>query len=383
MLQADLIRPDALTAQDRDAWRALCAAEPAFRSPLLSPEFAQAVGRVREDATIAVFRRRGRTLGFLPHHRRPGGLGRPIGAPFSDVHALITADDPGFSGADALFVAGLKAFRYGGLTDPHGLFGAPAQTREGFLIELETSGEQGAEAYLEGLRSASPKRFKNWRRLDHKLDRELGPLSITAPDRDGAAFDLILQWKREQLKRTGLHDLLRPAWVQGLMRQQFAANEGPLQGLMITLRAGDRLVAGHFGVRLGTSFHPWIASVDPELAAYSPGQTFLTRAIAAMPGLGLEAYDLSVGHEHYKAPYANRRPLVSEGVTFAAGARTPVAPALLKAMAPGDAAGRLGRRLDQIAAVELDMADRLRGVIEAGLGWGRRERSRQPVEISE
>ncbi len=34
---------------------------------------------------------------------------------------------------------------------------------------------------------------------------------------------------------------------------------------MINLYAGDKLVAGHFGVRQGDVYHPWIASTDPDL----------------------------------------------------------------------------------------------------------------------
>ena len=62
MLRADLLRPDALGALDREAWAALCASSPRFRSPLLRPEFAQAVGAVRPDACVAVLKRRGRTV---------------------------------------------------------------------------------------------------------------------------------------------------------------------------------------------------------------------------------------------------------------------------------------------------------------------------------
>src|SRR3569833_465525 len=167
--------------------------------------------------------------------------------------------------------------------------GTAAPRASWLAIALEGTGE----AHMEAMRALSPKKFKNRRRLDHKLEREHGEVSLIAPDRDGAAFEQILTWKREQLKRSGLHDLLRPTWVQGLMRQQFATTHGPLQGLMITLRAGGRLVAGHFGVRTSTGFHPWIASVD------------------------------------------------------------------------------------------LEMGDRVRGLIEAGLGWSRREKARQHLEAAE
>lgn len=46
-MPADVFHPRELRDADAEAWRAMCAATPAFRSPLLSPEFAQLVGEVR------------------------------------------------------------------------------------------------------------------------------------------------------------------------------------------------------------------------------------------------------------------------------------------------------------------------------------------------
>ena len=107
MLQADILRPSDLSRSDHAAWSADRDATTAFRSPLLSAEFALAVGEVREDAAVAVFRRRGAPIGFLAHHRRPGGLARPIGSPWSDYHALISGPDGAIDGAEALRAAGL------------------------------------------------------------------------------------------------------------------------------------------------------------------------------------------------------------------------------------------------------------------------------------
>ena len=47
-----------------------------------------------------------------------------------------------------------------------------------YVIQLDGS----APDYLERIRAASAKRFKNYRRLEGKLDREVGPLSLRAPD---------------------------------------------------------------------------------------------------------------------------------------------------------------------------------------------------------
>ena len=365
MLSAETFHPSELTEPDATAWRALQASERDFANPLLGPDFARAVGRARDDARVSMFHREGRTVGFLAYHLRPGGFVRAIGAPFSDYHALVA--EPGLSPAEALAAAGLAAFRFTGLVDPHGVFGPDiASQAEAFLIALDGS----AEVYLEALRAASPKRFKNYRRLDHKLDREVGTLRIVAPDQDPAAFEQLLAWKRDQLTRTGVHDVLASDWSRSLMGELFETRQGPMCGLMINLYAGDRLAAGHFGVRSGDYFHPWIASTDPELAAWSPGQVFLSRAIAAMPELGLATYDLGASHAHYKRPYALSARMIGEGLTTSATAQGRVAQLSRQAwiLAGGVGSGpvaRLRRRLDSIAAAEPSLAGRARGLASA------------------
>ena len=365
MLRLEVLRPSELSDADIGAWRALCAARPHFRNPLLGPDFAIAVGAVRDDARVAVWREGETAIGFLAYHHRPGGMARPIGAPLSDYHGLV-ADRP-LDVRQDLAEFGLSAFRFTGLVDPNGDFApAVAGTNEAYVIELDRS----AEAYLETLRAASAKRFKNYRRLDGKLDREVGALTLRAPDHDRAAFDQLLAWKREQLLRTGAHDFLAPDWTRDLLASFLDMREGHFQGLMINLYCGDKLLAGHIGVRVGEVYHPWIASTDPEMGAWSPGQLFLLRAIAAMPGLGLKTYDLGPGHDHYKRPYALKTKQIGEGLMAAAGPRGRAADASERAWTLAGAhrngpVGRLRRRLDMIATTELSFSGRAKGLAGA------------------
>ena len=61
---------------------------------------------------------------------------------------------------------------------------------------LHQIGGDGVEAYWEDLRAASPKRFKNNRRLESKLDREVGELRLVAPDGELSTFETLIDWKR-------------------------------------------------------------------------------------------------------------------------------------------------------------------------------------------
>ncbi|MBO9708539.1 MAG: GNAT family N-acetyltransferase [Caulobacter sp.] len=375
-LDVEILHPRHLAPEDVALWRVLAAAEPAFTNPLMGPDFAQAVGRVRDDARVAVIRRDGQTLGFLPHHRRPGGTARAIGSPLSDYHGLVSRRDADLTGGEVLRAADLVSYRYTGLIDPYGVFGQ-AELKTAHVIAL---GNTDAATYLEAVRAASPKKIKNWRRLDNKLEREVGAVELVGGDRSRQAFDQLIAWKREQLARTGVHDFLGPDWTRDLMTDLFENQDGSFQGLMICLYAGDQLVAGHFGVRLNGVYHPWIASTNPAFADYSPGQVFFLRAIAAMPELGLDRYDLGPGHDHYKGAYALSQVQIADGTATAASMAGRVANSLDNVLTLAGArgagpVGKLTRRMDAIASVELTMGGRMRGLVHAVAGQAQRRAS--------
>jgi len=374
MIDVELVHPDALGASEAGLWRAFAAAQPDFANPLLGQDFAAAVGAVREDARVAIIRRQGEIVGFFPFHQRFGGMARAIGAPLSDYHAMVSRPGVLLDGAQVLRAAGISAFRYTGLVDPQGAFGGQGEVKTAHVIALDGP----AEPYLEAVRAASPKKIKNYRRLDSKLEREIGPVRLVAPDTSREAFDLLITWKREQLQRTGMHDFLRPAWTSGLLSDLFSRQSGDFQGLMVSLYAGDQLVAGHFGVRLGGIYHPWIASTHPAFGAWSPGQIFFLRAIAAMPGLGLTRYDLGPSHDHYKRSYALSQTAALDGVATAPSVGGLMASSVegawtLAGSRRAGLVGRLRRRMDAIASVELTVGGRVRGLVDAVAGQSRRQ----------
>lgn len=365
LLQVALRPPDSLLPEELAAWKAFQAGHAAFASPLLSPDFARLVGGVRKDVVVAVFRRDDAIVGILAHHRRPaafgGALARGLGGPWSDVQALLTGPQ-GLNGKAALAAAGLRGCRFTGLIDPFGVFdGATTEGEPSFAIALDGS----ADAYLERLRAASPKRFKNQRRLESKLERERGPVELVASDTDPDSLAAVIAWKRDQFRRTGVHDVLGPAWSRALIERAFTSDAPSARGLLITLRVGGKVVAGHFGLRTQGVYHPQIAAFDPDFAAYSPGIVLISRAIRAMQELGLQRYELSGGCGHYKAAFASESTPLREGMVLAGeGSRTvaPVSTLLTRA----------GRRFERIVETELTLAGRVSGLAGALQGLPRR-----------
>jgi CelD/BcsL family acetyltransferase involved in cellulose biosynthesis len=365
--EAELVAPEALSVADVAAWRAMQAAEPAFASPLLGPDFAQAVGRVRADARVAVFRRSGEPVGFLAHHRRPGGFARPIGAPFCDYHALVARRDAGLSAEGALAAAKLGALRLSALVDPFNSFSEAVRAKV-WAHRIIIEGDAGA--YLAGLWAASGNRQKNFRRYRRSLEREAGPVRLVADDRDPGAFAQVVAWKQAQFERTGIHDFLAVPWAAALMRGVFEMRSQHLSGQLISLYAGERLVAAHFGARSGGWFHPWIAAFDQDLKAHSPGMVHQIEAITAMPAMGVTTYDLAAGEDHWKQQFT------ADGVWVGAGLA--VSPTVAGALARSTETfwtlpplrgapliGRVRNRLDQIAALELTLGGRIEGAAHA------------------
>jgi CelD/BcsL family acetyltransferase involved in cellulose biosynthesis len=148
----------------------------------------------------------------------------------------------------------------------------------------------------------------------------------------------------------------------------------------MALYAGERLVAGQFGVRLGAHFHPWIAAMDPDLKAYSPGSLFQWMAIEAMPRLGLNIYELGAQGDHWKNMFAlDALPIRAGTITGAAGRLTTAGERMYEQPAQKmESLARLRRRLDHIAASELTLTGRTRGVIDALIGLERRNAARNP-----
>jgi CelD/BcsL family acetyltransferase involved in cellulose biosynthesis len=378
MIQAEVLRPTELSPGDLAAWRSFCAMTPAFANPLLGPDFAMLMDRARDDARVAVFRRAGETIGFLAFHRRPSGFARPIGAAFGDYHAIISPPDERFDAREALAAAKISAFRFAGLIDPHGLFdGAGDASCPGYVLTAET-----LDAYAERLREANPKFFKNVRRLHNKLEREWGEIVLTPGDTSQDAFDQLMAWKRDQFRRTGCHDVFGPEWTSQLFQTVFEMRDGRLQGAMSTLRAGGRLVAGHFGPRLGKVWHGWISAMDPDASSCGPGLVMMLQVPEIMQALGLKAYDMGRGHDHYKAPFAGEVRQTYEGLAVSRSLAGLAAGSLERAweIAGRDSAAmKLHRRLDQIAAVELSVGGRVQGVVGALAGYGRRTAHKKAI----
>ena len=357
-----VLRPSELRERDRRDWTALARETSPVESPLLLPEFADVVARTRDDVRCLLVRDGERLVGVLAAHERGLGLLRPVGAPFSDYSGPLAAEGFDLTPEDFLRLSDYSAFRSSTVLAEGGGEGS-------FVIHL---GELGADAYLEARRSEHSKRFKNFRRLLAKLERERGELRFVhgpaAPDH----LDALLAWKREQFRTDALLDLTTAGHAAPLLREVAAlAPDAPLTGFLTGLTVEGRLVAGHFGIRGGKSFHPWVAAFDPELADYSPGSLLLHRVLENMEAMGLRTYDLAGGHEGYKKYFSSTSRPTETVAVYAdtwAGRLHRTGYGAWDLLGAGDGTGpaaRMRRRFDHIGISEPRLLRRVSGAAYA------------------
>lgn len=357
-----------LGPDELDEWQALCDSDPGQSSPLLGPEFAALVAGEREDVRILTARRGGALVGLLAVHKRPFGHARPIGAPFCDYCGPLLAPGKSLSLPDMLAAGGLSSYHAPAAVVPPERLGDVSVQAEDHAFVIRLDG-RAPEAYIETFRARHAKRHKNFRRLLRQLERgQDGELKLAwgVPEADNLAT--LLAWKSAQFRGDGLLDVTAAPNSARLLKAAAAlepADSNGLQGFMISLTLGNTLLAGHFGVRRGEQFHPWIAAYNPDHGEHAPGILLIYKAIAMMDEMGLQSIDLSGGHDHYKKYFA--APLKptwnirahAQGVRSGAGTLQRAAWRLAGAGRENAIAARLRRRLDHIAACEPALTGRV------------------------
>lgn len=371
-MQVSLRHPSELTGADVGAWRSLCLADARLDNPFLTPEFAQAVGRVRADARVLLVRDAAERVRLvLPMQVSVSGLARPLGAPMCDVNGPIGAMDDQVLLPQALGRAGVAAYTFSGWSGAAGLSGVKVRAREGSAVaDLRC----GFDAWLGAQRELHPKHFKKMRRLARQGEKDFGAEAVTFGEAMPEDLATLIAWKREQFARTRRHDVLSARWTRGLLEECASASGEGFGGVMAVLRYGGKIAAAEFGLRSGSTLQGWIAGYDPAFASCSPGLVLQERLLERGAAAGVRTVVLGTGEDHYKKHYASFYAPVDDGVVTAAGlAGGPraMAAGLLHAMEQGRfgaasrLAGRTRRRLDVILAVETSMGGQLRGVRRA------------------
>ncbi len=313
-VRASIARPGELGGPELDAWRAMQAALPELGNAFLAPAFARAVDRVRADVRVGVLSDGADLVGFLPFHRGPMRRGRALGTGFVDRQALVAGGPLGPLGItppDVIRACGLDVWEFDHLVAAERWpLGAPGAHR---LASPVMDLAAGFGAYLDGRRTVAGGTIASVLRKRRKLQREHGPVQVVVGADDHGALALLERWKSAQYRRTARRDRFAQPWLAALVDDLFSTDEPGCCGMLSLLLAGDRPVAGVFGLYGDGTLSSWFPAYDPAYAAYSPGMVLFLGLAEAAAGAGIDRIDLGKGDEAYKAVLADASVEVAEG----------------------------------------------------------------------
>lgn len=340
-----------LTPDDETRWQALVAQRPDLSGPYFDIRYIKAVAKDVPGAGIVRFRDNDTVVGYFPYQIRSGAL-QPLGAPLTDYHGPVTPADfvPDF---DALLkVTGARHLEFQGWI---GAMSPRASTLKLKRRLADTS--QGFDTWYDAQDDLHHKFFKNVGRCQRNVEKDFGGFDFSWERVTPELLAWTLDLKREQYKKTGMHDVFACGWTETLLRN-LAAVEDDGYGLRAGIfRHEGKIVASEISLMGADEVHLWFPAYDPAYYRYSVGILLTVAIIRHLAPMGIKRFDFGTGGEDYKSP------LTSEGGDCLEGDLAPasrIVSSLLDKMAKPDTRLSLKRRARVIRATETSW-----------VGWGR------------
>ncbi|HEY3941251.1 MAG TPA: GNAT family N-acetyltransferase [Acidimicrobiales bacterium] len=309
-MQVSVVRPGDLGPVEVSAWRELQQGQVALSSPFLSPDFALAVGRARDDARVAVVEDAEGFAGFFAFQLGPGATGAPIGDGICDAQAFVCRAGLEWDPRWLVRSSGLVAWRFDHLRVEQSAF-EPYHRALHSAPVMDLS--DGLDAFRTAVSTVSKDVLAQTARRRRKLAREVGPVVTEWADPAAEPFDALVGWKSAQYAATGTWDRFEHRWIRTVLDELRAAHCSHCTGLLATTRAGGRLAAVHFGLAGLHGLSWWFPAYDPALGAYSPGLVLLLDLAECAAERRVATIDLGRGEHGYKRRVATGRYLLAEG----------------------------------------------------------------------
>ena len=317
-----------------DKWRVWRAADDAFCSPFLTPEFAIAYGNHCDRARVAIFEDAGEVVGFMPFEQYPLRVGKALAHGLADVQAAITAPGLDVSADQLIRTIGIEVFEFDRFVTQQ------AEQRKGVRYEaspvIDLSG--GFEDWLAERKKVSKSRFKRILQRERQIERELGTSTFTFESDRIEDLEQLMAWKSDQYIRTGRRDRFASEWFTDFMIELFSHPTEDFSVVLSALAVGDRTLALDLGLKSGTTLAGWFPAYDSTLTTYSLGTVCLIKQLEEAAKSGITRFDLGPGEADYKNAFMTRADEVASGRI---ATPTPRAALRLAQIAPREAAHRI------------------------------------------
>ncbi len=303
-MRLETIHPKELGPAELARWRRHRHANSALRSPYLTPEWAQIVGAVRDDARLCVIEGGD---GFLAVQRLSRFAAMGLGAPIADYQGLVGA--PGLAIEPQALCRALKIGRLDLTGAAPGTLAAP-DGHDGSWIAEVSGGRDLYEAALKQRRSEfvrqTDKKARKFARACGAIDFRVGA--------EEADFETLIAWKNRQLARSGQPQIWARPWVRRVLEACFAARASAFGGVVLTLHADGKLAAAAFCLRSESVLHLWLLGHDNAFDAYSPGVQLARRTIHWAAEHGFAEVDFGAGDYQYKRQLSTTQRKLERGV---------------------------------------------------------------------
>lgn len=311
ILDIQLVSVDQIARNMRADWNQIRESNPQFASPYFDFEFINAVARVRSDVRVGVLRNcNHEIIGFFPFQLSKSGHAQPVGGRLNDVHGILKYDGVEVSLARLLQKCQLSSFEF------HALNSMATDLNE-FVFESPVSYHvdmaSGWQQYNDWVRKHSST-VKRQGQKTRGLEREYGQVRFEFESLNRDSLEELIALKRSKYLRSRTFDILSVQWASNLLRELHQVSTDRFQGLLSCLWAGDKLVAGHFGMLSGNVLHYWFPAFNNDFARYSPGTELILRVCEEAAQRGVTIVDFGYGDDPYKFKFCNGRSTLSRGL---------------------------------------------------------------------
>ena len=321
-LHSKILRPHELDSRDIAIWRQLQRQVPHLGTPFLSHAFAVAASRVFGNVFVSKLQRAGRTIGFFTFQYRSAlhralGIGERLGGELSDYFGLVAEQELSLSAAELLRLSGLNTLYFTHLDENQQNFGLSGEQPEpGLKIEFPN----GGPAFWTARRQMDKKFTADTERRERKLVQAHGPLDfVFRHEQPAIALAALIEAKRAQYHRTGVHDSLSSARGRKFLAELAQCDDPDCRATLSTLHAGKQWVGSHFGLMFGETLHYWFPVYNPEMKSYAPGRLVIKAIIDAAGENGVRMIDRGSGDSVAKQDFATARHHFLRGVWMRPG----------------------------------------------------------------
>lgn len=297
-----------ITEKELLCWRSLLASSVSSAQIFSSPEFCTAVDKVQGGVQIIMLKEGESVKLVLPVQKDRGvggllGAFSQVGLGISDFFDMVSDEREQYNIAKIFEKAGVRSLYY-----TH----APSRIKSAYL-PLKISGatyrivtSDPSANIWEVAQKTNPTYWGDAARKLRRLEKELGLIEFSWHEDSQDNFNLLVEAKLAQYAATGHPNApLFNRGTQQILKYLLSSNNDNCKGLMSVLRAGDRVLALHLGLKTKTHLHNWFPVYINAYARHSPGKVLFMQILKNSKINGVTSFDFGEGLADYKIAAAN------------------------------------------------------------------------------